>query len=141
MATNHTPNYGLSQWLSGDDFKRDDFNADNLAIDAAIAAGPKVVTGSYIGTGTFGSTSKGTTLSFQSVPKLLFVSSCHIEGQSATIVWGSNYPLMNDANDSGRPVDRLYTSYNGASITWYSAASAAKQLNIANYTYKYVAIL
>lgn len=141
MATNHTPNYGLSQWLAGDAFKREDFNADNLAIDAAIASGPKVVTGTYIGTGTYGSAANGTTLSFQSAPKLLFVSSCGIEGQSATIVWGNSYPLVNDANSSNSPVSRLYTKYDGASITWYSPSSAEKQLNKSNYTYRYVAIL
>lgn len=141
MATNHTPNYGLSQWLAGDAFKREDFNADNLAIDAAIAAGPKVITGSYTGTGTYGSAADGTTLSFQSAPKILFVASTGYEGQSVTIVWGTGYPLVNDANSSNSPVSRLYAKYNGASITWYSPSSAEKQLNKTGYTYRYVAIL
>ena len=36
MATNHTTNYELSQWLSTDQVLRTDFNADNAKIDAAL---------------------------------------------------------------------------------------------------------
>ena len=36
MATNHTTNYELSQWLSADQVLRTDFNADNAKIDAAL---------------------------------------------------------------------------------------------------------
>ena len=36
MATNHTANYELSQWLSTDQVLRTDFNADNVKLDAAL---------------------------------------------------------------------------------------------------------
>lgn len=36
-STNKTPNFGLNQWLGTDTFARTDFNADNLAIDSALA--------------------------------------------------------------------------------------------------------
>ena len=36
MATNHTTNYELSQWLSTDQVLRTDFNADNVKLDAAL---------------------------------------------------------------------------------------------------------
>ena len=36
MATNHTANYGLSQWEGTDYFSRLDFNSDNLKIDSAL---------------------------------------------------------------------------------------------------------
>ena len=36
MATNHTANYELSQWLSADQVLRTDFNADNVKLDAAL---------------------------------------------------------------------------------------------------------
>ena len=38
MATNHTTNYQLNQWLSTDQVLRADFNADNAKIDAALHA-------------------------------------------------------------------------------------------------------
>jgi len=36
MASNHTPNYSLSQWEGGDQFSRLDFNEDNAKLDAAL---------------------------------------------------------------------------------------------------------
>ena len=55
MATNHTTNYELSQWLSADQVLRTDFNADNAKIDAALAetaaAVPRIAVGSYTGSG------------------------------------------------------------------------------------------
>ncbi len=38
MATNHTPNYNLSQWEPSDPVQRTDFNTDNAKLDAALAA-------------------------------------------------------------------------------------------------------
>ena len=37
MATNHTTNYNLSQWLPTDSVIRADFNSDNAKLDAALA--------------------------------------------------------------------------------------------------------
>lgn len=36
MATNHTQNFELSQWLGTDSFARADFNSDNQKIDAGL---------------------------------------------------------------------------------------------------------
>jgi len=38
MASNHTQNYGLCQWEASDAVLREDFNADNAKIDAALKA-------------------------------------------------------------------------------------------------------
>ena len=37
MSTNHTQNYSLCQWEPADRVLREDFNADNAALDAALA--------------------------------------------------------------------------------------------------------
>lgn len=39
-STNKTTNFGLNQWVASDMVKREDFNADNLAIDNALAKIP-----------------------------------------------------------------------------------------------------
>lgn len=74
MATNHTANYNLSQWETGDLIQRTDFNGDNAKIDAALkghadglagamkAIGSgghtcRIYTGSYEGAGTSSSMS------------------------------------------------------------------------------------
>lgn len=55
MPTNHTENFNLSQWEKTDKVQMEDFNADNVKIDAAIAAAeaaiPKVAAGTYTGNG------------------------------------------------------------------------------------------
>ena len=47
-----TTNFNLNQWDAADPVRREDFNADNLAIDAALAGIPKIATGTYTGDGT-----------------------------------------------------------------------------------------
>ena len=58
MAT-YTANYGLHQWVPGDNFLRTDFNTDFQKIDAGIKAAKatadvkaEIVTGTYTGDGT-----------------------------------------------------------------------------------------
>ena len=36
MASNHTPNFNLSQWEKTDKVQMEDFNADNAKIDAGL---------------------------------------------------------------------------------------------------------
>lgn len=45
MASNHTPNYQLSQWEAEDQVKRTDFNGDNEKIDAALGELARTVAG------------------------------------------------------------------------------------------------
>jgi hypothetical protein len=49
MSTNKTKNYQLHTWEPGDDFLREEFNANFAALDAALAG--LVVAGSYVGDG------------------------------------------------------------------------------------------
>lgn len=52
MPSNYTEHYQLNQWEAGDQVKREDFNADNAKIEAAILASQKApccVTGTYVG--------------------------------------------------------------------------------------------
>ena len=73
MATNHTEHYELSQWVRTDSVLMSDFNEDNAKIDAALHdvldTIPKVVAGSYTGTGEGGVVHYS--LGFK--PKLLFL--------------------------------------------------------------------
>lgn len=54
-STNQTANYQLCQWAADDQVLREDFNADNLKVDTALAAlalQSTIVFGSYTGDGT-----------------------------------------------------------------------------------------
>ena len=68
MASNQTSNYKLNQWKAEDRVMREDFNADNAKIDAALGLFPQLVFGSYTGDGTVGRTID---LGFE--PKAVFV--------------------------------------------------------------------
>jgi len=78
----HTQNYNLTQWDAADRILRSDFNADNAAIDAALAAhavqlaklgncGIEVYT--YTGTGTYG-TGNPTVIPFSRMPTFFILS-------------------------------------------------------------------
>ena len=49
----HTTNYNLNQWDADDVVRREDFNADNAKIDAALAGGARVMFGTYTGSGSW----------------------------------------------------------------------------------------
>ena len=64
-----TANYQLSQYEADDRVTREDFNADNAAIDAALSGKPTLVTGSYVGDG-----SLTRTISLGFTPKIIFLT-------------------------------------------------------------------
>ncbi len=77
----HTGNFQLSQWESTDRIQRQDFNADNAKIDAALAAHAaaitrrgncRLVTFTYTGTGECGE-GKATTITFPGQPDFFIV--------------------------------------------------------------------
>ena len=97
---------------------------------------PKIATGSYAGTGTYGS-SNPNSLTFDFEPKLVLLSQNYNNGiHVAPLIRGSNYAgVQNSANTTV-----LTVSWNGNSVYWYSKDSAALQFNNSNRTYAYVAI-
>lgn len=106
--------------------------------------GPRIETGSYVGTGTFGS-SNPCSLTFDFTPKILLM---HMGGTSAysedthcmVFVWNiTNDFYIGNAGDSHNSV-----TYSGNTISWYNTtgnlASAGQQLNGSGTTYWYTAI-
>ena len=111
------------------------------------AADVKIASGSYVGTGTVGS-SNPCSLTFDFVPTLIFIGPSISGGyinvnngsQSSTYLqWGvSDYFYAYDTNAGSNKV-----SYSGSTMTWYatnSAASAKNQLNASATTYRWIAI-
>ena len=100
-----TTNYQLNQWAKSDRLMMDDFNADNQKIDAALAALPKLVTGSYTGDG---AESRKIDLSF--TPKAVYV-----RPSKGGIYYGSGMTQQQNGGlaTATAPVD--LTAYNGTS--------------------------
>lgn len=110
------------------------------AIEAAGGGGAKIATGSYTGTGTYGSNHKNS-LTFDFVPKFLVVA---LDGQETSIDAGSFYwvggssgaVLMTDGSYQGSP--KVIVS--GNTVSWYSATNSKNQLNNSESVYHYFAI-
>lgn len=133
MASNQTQNYGLSQWELTDNVRMEDFNEDNAKIDAALAGMPRVITGSYTGTGGCGAANP-TKLTLDFPARFLFVWGDYarfamgIRGQSVKAISGSNS-------------DFLSASWNGNTVSWYYNGNTAQvQMNDSGHVYYYLAI-
>lgn len=139
-----TQNLNLNQWEAADPIRREDFNADNAAIDAALGTAVKLETGSYKGGGVYGKDNP-TTLTFSFPPKVVGImadvagssvgGTILVAGQSKSSGVGSVY------NSSGAL--NLIVTWSGNSVSWYDEdnyASAASQLNSGSTTYHYFAI-
>ena len=148
MATNQTQHYGLNQWELSDSVVMADFNADNQKVDEALhsilLSIPRIHTGTYTGTGTYGADNPNT-LTFDFTPKLILIS-CILEGGEGAN--GSDHYTMMAVQ--GTP--KTYITYwNGSSsaavnllwgdtsLSWYGS-SAQKQGNWENAVYRYIAI-
>ena len=106
---------------------------NSLASLATALGSPKIQTGSYTGTGTYGQ-SKPCRLTFNFVPKLVII--CTQDNYFATatymLVWNGQF-FTND-----------YSAYNNASVSgktfsWWDANSAEQQLNQNGLKYSYTA--
>ena len=118
---NHTTNYQLNQWEATDRVTRDDFNADNAAIDtalktvadaaaaaqSAVSGAVKLVTGSYTGNG-----AESRTINVGFAPKavLLFTQ----QGQTY-YVSGTNYYMCGGLILPNKPI--RYTDLTVAAIS------------------------
>lgn len=142
-----TTNYQLNQWAKSDRVMMDDFNADNLKVDSAlaalgeaIAAAPKIAVGSYTGSGSCGASSPRT-LTFAFQPKLVIVvenSWDYLKAGTALISGQSLSAGIGGGTNSGACLS-LTVSWSGNSVTWYGP-SAEKQLDIENCEYFYCAV-
>lgn len=141
MATKHTEHYGLSQWELSDSVVMADFNEDNRKIDAALAAGTKIQTGTYTGTGEFGP-EHPTSITFDFEPKLVIIRPYDMSFKSILpinlLLWikGVGKDSL-DYNDTAR-----HFTLDGNTLSWYadgSEASESRQMN-SNNPYCYAAI-
>ena len=157
----HTQNYQLSRWEKDDRIMMEDFNADNEAIDAALAAkadaedvtalgetvaaltaglgsggqNARIAWGSYTGNGKYGS-GNPTSLTFDFKPMYIVVTL----GSAVNATYGTVHLVR------GMPISVYNTNYL-AWLTWYdngvslaADSSAGQQMNDNGQLYYYVAI-
>ena len=150
----HTSNYNLSQWAGEDRILREDFNADNAKIEAALhnmaqstalAGNCHITIGSYVGTGTYGEENP-CTLTFDFEPQIIFLdvtTQVTISGMSGKVP-GYSILFRGAEESSNAEGGTLHTSWNGNSVSWYSstktASPVASQYNTSEQTYYYIAL-
>ena len=135
MASNYTENYQLPLWAADDAFLRTEFNDAHEKIDGAlteITAGvPKIVAGSYVGTGG----AREISLGFQPSAVLLF--SCQGSTYSSADTYGGliapGMPLK--CNAQTEPAAEITET--GFKV--YGAQSNCCLTNAKNVTFYYIA--
>lgn len=144
MASKQTSNYGLNQWELSDSVVMDDFNEDNQKIDAALAAGPKVQTGTYTGTGEYGAEHPNV-LTFDFQPKLVLINGVLEGGDGANSSDHYSFIAVQGTKScyatywGGSSTTTVALHWGNNSLSWYGG-SAQKQGNWLNAVYHYVAI-
>lgn len=100
--------------------------------------GVKIATGSYTGTGTYGSNNPNN-LTFDFEPKVVFIFSTGNTYISKPILTSySDFIVLNSNGTSGYATCGF--SHSGNTITWYHYADVNFQLNTSGQTYRYIAI-
>lgn len=142
-STNHTPHYGLSQWVGSDTFEHLDFNTDNMAIDTAlhnIAVSNPYVIGTYQGTGTTNTVS----ISIGFKPSAVFIfCDAQSAGQFMMMIKGMTLTSKNNNTTNGYGVA---ISWSDDGVSWAPDANYGKNIstgsemmNTNNLTYRYLA--
>ena len=147
MASNQTANLKLNQWLATDAVLRSDFNADNQKIDTALSNVPRMVFGTYRGTGTAGE-SNPRTLNFTFTPFMVVIVADSGAGIPGGTVFINGQERSNGVgNYTDHVLDRALTvTWGEKSVSWYCTASENthynpnRQLNIDGQLYHYFAI-
>ena len=114
--------------------------------------GTKIVTGSYIGTGTYGEGNPNS-ITFDFTPILFWVVKYRVEGTTYFSQEMSESPMIYTPilsenytegggfyNDSAASRSYAKVADNGKTIIWYHKENANKQLNSSGYAYYYLAI-
>lgn len=133
-----------------DSGEQDGYEYEYLGIpfDNAITAST-VETGSYKGTGTYGS-SNPNSLTFGFVPKLVIIIPSYSDAYNSSrylgiFVNGAEFPCtqFNGGGNGGstsNPDVVTLTGWGTKTLSWYNVQYAKNQLNETNYTYYYIAI-
>ena len=142
MASNYTTNYELPLWEPQDSFLRTEFNEAHQKIDAAlgamalkseIAGKPDLVTGSYVGSGAYGSGSPNS-LTFSGTPVLVLVRD---GAQILTLM----RPVNTSPNTAHSNYGQNATTWTENGVSWYNSQNSSYQMNISSRTYYYLALV
>ena len=103
--------------------------------DAIANAGVKFAMGSYVGTGTYGSSNR-TSITFDFVPKVVMLCGNCATYKFQSFLWFPGVITVQAyGTDLGTPIH-----LEGKTLTWFSNTSAAAQYNTNDHPYYWLAI-
>ena len=113
-------------------------NQDNISsLFSELGGTVNCETGTYVGRGTSGS-SNPNAITFQNVPKVVFISSSDEYGRGIFI--NGAKPFISSDGNSGNYSISVYGSsveWSGKTLTWWSSGTPKNQLNDSGVTYTY----
>lgn len=126
-------------------------NSEVSALTDLISSGAKIQTGSYVGTGTYGS-SNPCSLTFDFVPVAFYISGPVASAENTCA--GVAIKRLNNSNQSGflvinlgynsttsqNPVYNFPCKFDGKTISYWAIAGPGYQCNVSGYAYMYYAI-
>ena len=137
---NYTQNVQLPQWVETDRIMMADFNEAMAKVDQGMGAIPRMVSGSYVGTGAYGSESPNH-LEFGFAPKVVILvanktsalkcGTVLVAGQSSSSGIGTSYSSNSSLG--------LILTWGENGLSWYTG-NAERQLNEEGTTYFYFAL-
>ncbi|RHR10681.1 hypothetical protein DWX58_04665 [Pseudoflavonifractor sp. AF19-9AC] len=131
MASGQTSNYGLNQWAAEDKVMRTEFNEDNAKIDAALKnfGNCHIVTGSYIGSGEYGTGIYATALDFAETlgkaPELLIVR-CSDSSPSGLVLLKGMTTTFYTLSHSWSSAYFLDLNWTATGVSWTGDSTAAQ---------------
>lgn len=147
-----TENYQLNQWDSTDRIMMEDFNADNVKIEAALAGvaeqaalisqcgNCKIVYGSYTGNGTYGSENPNQ-LTFSCKPLMAFIISPSTDYAGTDYCLRMTRPMAFAMLASGGANYENTVVWGDRSVQWSNKKGSVYQFNSSGDVYNYVAFL
>lgn len=146
MATT-TENYGLKQWEESDPVNVGEINENFAVLDAALGAMPQLRFGSYVGTGTYGSSNMNS-ITFEFVPKFVLIYD-NKSYYGICMIPNSCGDLQFAYYRWGHDAARQRLTWNGTTLSWYCdwagpatggnyTVSSGYQMNTSGQTYYYM---
>ena len=111
-----------------------DYNVQMLRCAKGVSPFAQIETGSYVGTGTSGSSNKSS-LTFGAKPKLIMIRPASSSGYFADLLYGASTSQARYGSTS----TPMTLTWSNNTVQWY-ASSAVNQLNDSGKTYLYTAV-
>lgn len=111
--------------------------ANKTYVDTAVSVAAKIATGSYVGTGTYGSSNKNT-LNFTFNPKIVILSGLSMSYSTVIFTQGADSAF--NEMQSYVTASTQYVTWGTNTISWYNNYDATCQFNSSGQTYRYTAI-